>query len=115
MAEDGSALEGLANPGHIDAVVVPGAGPVELVLHHPEPWDGTEQSQLLLQEKLNRYLEHVLDGELAATHPEAQGRPWAVVVACASAPDEKTAAYLRHAAGELRRSGGDVTVRVRKS
>ena len=113
MDDDGhDRLEGLANPGRVDAVVVADDGPVELVLRHPEPWDGTEHQQLLLQEKLNRYLEHVVDGELVAAHPAARGRPWTVVVECATAPDPETATYLRHAASELRAAGGDVTVRV---
>jgi hypothetical protein len=105
-------VEGLANPGGVDTVVVPDQGPVELVLRHPEAWDGSDHRQLLLQEKLNRYLEYVVDGELLAAHPAAQGRAWTVVVECASAPDARTAAYLRHAATELRGAGGDVTVHV---
>jgi hypothetical protein len=106
-------MEGLANPGHVDAVVVPEHGPVELVLRHPEPWEATDHHQVLLQEKLNRYLEHVLDGELLTAHPEVRGRSWAVVVECTSAPDARTAAYLDHAARELRTAGGDVVVRRR--
>ena len=76
--------DGLANPGVIDEVRVPAEGPVELVVHHQVPWDGSDHRQILLQEKLNRYLEHVLDGELTVEHPQARGRPWLVVVACAA-------------------------------
>ena len=104
--------DGLANPGVIDDVVVPADGPVELVVRHQVPWDGSDHRQILLQEKLNRYLEHVLDGELTVEHPQARGRPWLVVVACAAEPDARTAAYLRQAAAELGRSGGGLAVRV---
>jgi hypothetical protein len=104
--------EGIDNPGLVDAVVVPSVGPVELVVRHPEPWDGSDHRQILLQEKLNRYLEHVVDGELEVAHPEVSRRGWTVVVETASEPDPRSAAYLRHAANELARSGGALVVRV---
>jgi hypothetical protein len=105
-------LSGIDNPGRVDAVVVPASGPVELVIRHPEPWDGSEHRQLLLQEKLNRYVEHVVDGELAAEHASVRQRGWTVVVETADDPDPRSAAYLRHAAQELGRAGGGLVVRL---
>jgi hypothetical protein len=104
---------GIDNPGLVDEVRVPAAGPIELVIAHAEAWDGSERRQILLQEKLNRYLEHVIDGELVAAHPGAAGRPWVVVIECTSLPDRRTAKYLRQADVELRRSAGAVEVRRR--
>jgi hypothetical protein len=107
---DSEPLRGIDDPGAVDLVRVPAAGPAELVLF-VDRWDGSDHRQLLLQEKLNRYLEHVLDGELVLAHPEATGRPWLVVVESAVAPDARTAAYLQQADGELRRLGGGVELR----
>lgn len=102
---------GIHAPGSIDLVRVPESGPVELVISDSGRWDGSDHRQILLQEKLNRYLEFVLDGELAAAHPRSAGRPWTVVIESESAPDERTLAYLRRADSELRRSGGGCLVR----
>ena len=94
----------------VDLVRVPPAGSVELVLL-VDRWDGSERRQVLLQEKLNRYLEHVVDGELLAAHPIAAGRPWVVVIESPAAPGAATAAYLQQATLELRRLGGDIELR----
>jgi hypothetical protein len=100
----------LDNPGLVDDVRVPLVGRVELVLS-VDLWDGSDHRQLLLQEKLNRYVEYVLDGDLRAAHPTAAGRPWAVVIESAAAPDARTAAYVQHADLVLRESGGGLELR----
>jgi len=106
----GPELSGLDNPGRVDLVSVPAVGPVELVLHAAGEWDGSEQRQILLQEKLNRYLEYVVDGELAEAYPAATGRDWIVVILCDHAPDTRTSAYFQQADRELQRSGGGLQV-----
>jgi hypothetical protein len=102
---------GLDNPGDVDLVRIPASGLVELVLDAPGTWDGSDHRQILLQEKLNRYLEYVLDGQLVADHPAAAGRGWLVVVETTAALDQRTAVYLERADRELRRSGGGLEVR----
>ena len=97
---------GIDDPGAIDEVRVPARGTVELIIRQRGGWDGSDQRQILLQEKLNRYLEHVVDGELVAEHPVAEGRRWVVVIECDAAPDPRTMAYLQEADRELRRAGG---------
>ena len=103
---DREAVDGVDDPGAIDDVRVPRRGPVELVIRHRGAWDGSDRRQILLQEKVNRYLELVLDGELAAGTPAAAGRRWLVVVECEQPPDERSATYLQEADRELRRAGG---------
>ena len=107
---DPEPLRGIDDPGSVDAVRVPAAGPAELVLL-VDRWDGSDHRQLLLQEKLNRYVEHVLDGELVAAHSAAAGRPWVVVIETETAADARSAAYLQQADRELRRLGGGVELR----
>jgi hypothetical protein len=99
---------GIDDPGAIDDVRVPRRGAIELVVHHDGRWDGADQRQVLLQEKVNRYLEYVVDGDLVADNPAARGRRWVVVVETAAEPDARTQAYLRAADRELRRAGGGV-------
>lgn len=103
---------GIDAPGSIDLVRVPESGPVELVIADSGSWDGSDHRQILLQEKLNRYLEFVLDGELATAQPESAGRPWTIVIESSSTPDPRTIAYLRRADNELRRSGGGCVLRL---
>ena len=103
---------GIDDPGTIDDVRVPRRGAIELIVQHDGRWDGSDRRQVLLQEKVNRYLEYVVDGELAADHPAARGRRWVVVIETAAAPDARTQVYLRAADRELRRAGGGVSVLV---
>ena len=103
---------GIDDPGSIDEVRVPRRGAVELLVHHDGHWDGSDRRQVLLQEKVNRYLEYVVDGDLAGAHPEARGRRWMVVVETAADPDARTQRYLEAADRELRRAGGGVRVRL---
>jgi hypothetical protein len=104
---------GIDDPGTVDEVRVPRRGAVELIVCHNGSWDGTDHRQVLLQEKVNRCLEYVIDGDLAADHPAARGRRWVVVVETAAEPDARSRAYLAAADRELRRAGGGVAVRVR--
>jgi hypothetical protein len=105
---------GIDDPGTVDEVRVPRRGAVELIVRHDGRWDGSDQRQVLLQEKVNRYLEYVVDGDLPAEHPAARGRRWVVIVETAAEPDARTQAYLRAADRELRRAGGSVRVDVTK-
>ena len=109
---DAESDDGIDAPESIDEVRVPRRGPVELVIQHHGGWDGSDRRQILLQEKVNRYLEYVVDGELARDRPEARRRRWVVVVECATAPDPRTAAFLDRADAELRGAGGGATLRL---
>ena len=100
----------LDNPGALDAVRMEANG-VELVLDASGVWDGSDHRQILLQEKLNRYLEYVTDGELASAVP-GHG-VWVVVVEHDHSLDSRSAAYLRHADEEFQRRGGGVATRSR--
>jgi len=102
----------LDNPGAVDAVRS-GVTPLELVLDAAGPWDGSDHRQILLQEKLNRYIEFVIDGELASAAPNHG--PWVVIVEHDHPLDPRTIAYLRHADGEFARQGGGVATRSRST
>ena len=60
-------------------------GEVVLVMNEPEPWDGTDEQLLTLQERLNAYVSFLLDGEMAEAHPELAGKPTRIELRCAHA------------------------------
>jgi hypothetical protein len=48
-----------------------------------------------LQEKFNAYASFLLDGELAASHPELAGKPARVELCCDQMPDERALGLLQ--------------------
>jgi hypothetical protein len=69
-------------------------GEVVLVMNEPEQWDGSDEQLLALQERFNAYVSFLLDGEMAADHPELAGRPARIEVRCARMPDTRTLELL---------------------
>jgi hypothetical protein len=62
-------------------------GEVVLVMNGPEKWDGSDEQLLALQERFNAYVSFLLDGEMAADHPDLAGKPARIEVRCAHMPD----------------------------
>ena len=71
-------------------------GEVVLVMNEPEPWDGTDEQLLTLQERLNAYVSFLLDGEMAEAHPEFVGKPTRIELRCAHIPDTRALELLGH-------------------
>ncbi len=69
-------------------------GVAVLMMVEERPWSGEDAQLFQLQEKLNAYLSFILDGEMAESYPELQGKPVRVVVRCAEEPDQKTVEML---------------------
>jgi hypothetical protein len=69
-------------------------GEIVLVMNEPEQWDGSDEQLLALQERFNAYVSFLLDGEMAADHPELAGRPARIEVRCARMPDTRTLELL---------------------
>ncbi len=101
QATDGSAAEtpheggepsrierGVRNPRVIDLITpIPGDTPaVELLMVEDRAW-GSDPAQLdQLQEKLNNYLDYVLDGFLAQQYPAYAGRKVRIALECVEEP-----------------------------
>jgi hypothetical protein len=64
-------------------------GEVVLVMNESQPWDGTDEQLLALQERFNVYVSFLLDGEMAEAHPELVGRPTRIALRCAHMPDAR--------------------------
>jgi hypothetical protein len=69
-------------------------GEVVLVMNEPEPWDGTDEQLLTLQERLNAYVSFLLDGEMAEAHPELAGKPTRIELRCALMPNTRALELL---------------------
>jgi Family of unknown function (DUF6572) len=76
-------------------------GEVVLVMNEPEPWDGTDEQLLALQERFNAYVSFLLDGEMAEAHPELAGKPTRIELRCAHMPDTRALELLGHIHDQL--------------
>src|SRR5881394_3843654 len=63
------------------------AGEVVLVMDECEEWDGSDEQLLALQERFNAYVSFLLDGEMAADHPDLAGKAARIELRCAYLPD----------------------------
>ena len=69
-------------------------GEVVLVMNEPGEWDGSDEQLLALQERFNAYVSFLLDGEMAADHPDLAGRPARIELRCAHMPDPRALELL---------------------
>ena len=69
-------------------------GEVVLVMNVPNEWDGSDEQLLALQERFNAYVSFLLDGEMAADHPEFAGKPARIELRCAHMPDTRALELL---------------------
>ena len=60
---------------------------VVLVMNELGEWDGSDEQLLALQERFNAYVSFLLDGEMAADHPELAGKLARIELRCAHMPD----------------------------
>ncbi len=69
-------------------------GEVLLVINEPRPWDGSDERLHQLQEKFNAYVSFLLDGEMAAVHPELTNKTARIELRCDHMPDERALELL---------------------
>jgi uncharacterized protein DUF6572 len=69
-------------------------GDVVLVMNESQPWDGTDEQLLAVQERFNAYVSFLLDGEMAEAHPELVGRPTRIELRCTQMPDARAVELL---------------------
>jgi hypothetical protein len=76
-------------------------GDVVLVMNESQPWDGTDEQLLAVQERFNAYVSFLLDGEMAEAHPELVGRRTRIELRCAQMPDARAVELLRQIHDQL--------------
>jgi len=69
-------------------------GDVVLVMNESQPWDGTDEQLLAVQERFNAYVSFLLDGEMAEAHPELAGKSTRIELRCAHMPDSRALELL---------------------
>jgi len=69
-------------------------GEIVLRMDEPDPWDGSDEQLLALQERFNAYVSFLLDGEMASDHPELAGKPARIELRCARIPDTQALELL---------------------
>jgi Family of unknown function (DUF6572) len=69
-------------------------GEVVLVMSDLDPWDGSDERLLALQERFNSYVSFLLDGEMAEAHPELAGKLARIELRCARMPDTRALELL---------------------
>jgi uncharacterized protein DUF6572 len=62
-------------------------GEIVLVMNEPDEWDDSDERLLSLQERFNAYVSFLLDGEMAAAHPELAGKPARIELRSVHMPD----------------------------
>jgi len=67
---------------------------VVLVMNEPHEWDGSDEQLLALQERFNAYVSFLLDGEMAADHPDLGGKPARIELRCTHVPDTRALELL---------------------
>jgi len=58
------------------------------------PWDNSDERLHELQERFNVYASFLLDGELAAAHPELAGKSARIELRCEHMPDTRALELL---------------------
>jgi hypothetical protein len=60
-----------------------------LVMNELEPWNGSDERLLQLQDRFNAYVSFLLDGEFAEWDPELAQKRVRIEVRCAHLPDAR--------------------------
>ena len=63
-------------------------------MNEVRPWDGSDERLHQLQEKFNAYASFLLDGEMAAAHPDLAGKRARIELRCHHMPDARALELL---------------------
>src|SRR5262245_14220116 len=100
-------------PGRIDVMGTGMAdGTLKLTISDHLDWADSGTHQLVLQEKINRYLAFVESGEILEHRPDATERRIGIQVVLKYEPDLSGLAFLGRAADVLSAAGFDFSYRV---
>lgn len=66
----------LEHPEKLDLITFdPDSGEYGLIISAMETWDDSEEEQTRLLQKINNYIDFVIDGELLRNFPQSKGKP----------------------------------------
>jgi hypothetical protein len=84
-------------------------GHIILTISDHLPFDGDAARFVMLQDKLNDYLDFLESGEIYDTYPAANGRPIEISIRFQHAPDQRGLAFLHTAEQTIRDAGFTLT------
>jgi uncharacterized protein DUF6572 len=94
---------------HLDVVDIisteKNSGHVILTISDHLDWSDTVQHQMVLQEKINKYLAFLESGEILKRYPDAKGRPIVVKIVFKFSPDTKGYEFLVKARAVVESAG----------
>ena len=109
---DESRERGAHNPFVIDLISMVGDNQVELLILEARPWNDANVNTL--EEKINNYLDYVLDGHLIAQYPQAKDRSIALKVKCKEEPHGNTEKLFQALEGYFAQIGWKLIIDIEK-
>ncbi|TDR35139.1 hypothetical protein DFR29_1406 [Tahibacter aquaticus] len=96
----------LKSPEKLDLVTLDAASQeYVLIISAMDDWDGSEEEQALLLQKINNYLNFVIDGGLAEHFPQSKGKPTRIQIDSAAALPPNTDRIVTQAQALLLQHG----------
>lgn len=98
------------DPTKIDLVAKTADGVVQLFIFRDQPWSGSDEELLSLQEKVHAYVGFAKDGQLVNSYPDTAGLPWQIVIrSFVGEPDARSTQVIDQLAGVLPNYGGSLS------
>lgn len=105
--------KGAHNPNTIDAIAHnPQTHELILIMIEIRPWDGSNKRLLELQNKINLYLEFIVDGHLKQKYPDIDEKKISIRLDCCYEPDDKTMELLNAIMAQIEQYEVSISVRV---
>jgi hypothetical protein len=101
------------NPEVVDFIGIErSSGTIALTISDHLEWDNSDEHLLVLQAKINRYLDFIESGELLQSYPKSAGKSVRIDVLCKYHPCEKAKRFLEHAREIIECAGFSFSWRV---
>jgi hypothetical protein len=89
---------GVKNPKSLDLIELSeDKTTVNLTMIEDRPWASSEEQINELEEKVNNYVDYIIDGWFAKQFPQYQGKKLQVILQCVEAPDKRETVLLEAA------------------
>ncbi len=89
----------------IDAISINPQDVVVLTISDHLEWDAQDEHLMVLQNKINAYLEVIESGEIYESYPDAMGKKFQIGIAFKFSPNEEAVDFLKKVKEVLAESG----------
>lgn len=98
----------IENSKIIDAISINPNDVVVLTIADHLPWNNQHEHLMMLQSKINGYLQFIESGEIYEQYPDAKGKAYQIGIAFKFAPDKTGMEFLKKVKPILSQSGYDL-------